>query len=103
MPAPPQEPEPVPAQPRRDVSRHQRRLDGQGARSAHGIDELPALPRDGRPAGAQQNGRRQVFLEWGQAAIDPITALMQAVTGQIDAHGRLIVMQVNIDAQIGPD
>jgi len=48
--------------------------------------ERTALAGDRRPAGAQQNGRRKIFLERRRHGVGAIAAPVQALAGQIDAQ-----------------
>ncbi len=87
-------------QPRSDIGRHQGRLEGQGPRAAHGIDQ--SAPGRGRfwPPGAQQNRRRQIFLERGQRPFLAVAAPVQALPGKIEAEGGLVAVHVEVDAHI---
>ena len=63
----------------RDVESHPGRLDEQGARAAHGVDERATGLRDPGPAGPQQDGGGEVFLEWRRAAAPPAAHLRPAL------------------------
>ena len=98
--APPQETEPGSQRTGRDITRHQGRLDRQRTGTTHRIEKLTSRRRDIRPARTEQNGGCQIFLQRRLAAVDAITAPVQAVTGQIDADRRLVAIEVHIDPQI---
>ena len=89
MPAPAEEAEVVAAQPRCDVGRHQRSLDQQRARAAQRIDQAAAGRIHAGPAGTQQHGRSEVFLERRDALATTVAALVQRRAGQVETHDRL--------------
>ncbi len=60
----------------------------------HRIDQLPTGSGYLWPAGPQQNGRRQIFLQGRLATIDAVSAFVQTVAGQINAQRRLIPVQI---------
>ena len=64
---------------RRDIGRHHRALDEKGTHAAHGIGQRTTRSGDTRPAGTDEDRRRQVFLQRGRALLQPVATLMQAV------------------------
>ena len=100
--APAREAGPRPHQARGHVCSHQRCLDRQRARSAHGIDESTALRHHLWPAGDKQNGSGQVFLERGERAPHPVTTAVQALTRKIDAQRGDVSVEMGVDPQIRP-
>ena len=86
---------------RRNVERHQRSLDRQRPRSAHGIDELAAVLCNRRPAAAKQNGRREIFLERRRHTACAIRTPMQTLARQIETQRRPITIEPHVDAHIG--
>lgn len=89
-------------QPWGNVGGHQTCLDGQRARSAHGIDETSALRHHLGPAGEEEDGSRQVLLEGRERALHPVTAAVQALARQIDAQGGDVSIKIGVDPQIWP-
>ena len=102
MPLPAQEPETLAQQPRGDIRSHQRPLQGQGPRAAHGIDQGPAGGGRLRPAGAQQDGGGEVLLERRLRPFLPVAAPVQALPGEVEAQGRLVAQQAQVEAQVRP-
>ncbi len=96
--APAEKAEIIAAQAGCDVRRHQRRLDQQRARTAHRIDKAAAGRIHRGPARTQEHAGGQIFLERRQAFAEPVAALMQRRTGQVDAQDRLPFAQDEIDA-----
>ncbi len=84
----------------RDAGRDHRRLDHQRARSAHRVVERATLLRQRRPARAQQQCRRQVFLEWRLDARLPIAAAVQGLAAQVDPHGDPLAREAQADPQV---
>ena len=88
-------------QARRDVRRDPRPLDQQRAGAAHRIEQGPAIRRDGRPTGLEQQRRRQRFLQRRGALLQPVGTAMQAFPCQIQVHRRLLPEQMHRQADIG--
>ena len=98
--APSLEPESLAQQSRCDVARDQRRLDRQGARAAHRIKKSTAVSCNRQPPRTHQDAGGEIFLQWRGDPAHPISTLMQAFAGEIDAHGHVAALSVHMDAQI---
>ena len=98
---PPQQPEVLPSQRRGPVHRHPGRFDQECARAAHGIHQGPAARGDARPAGARQDGRRQVLLQRRLGAFDTVAATVQTAPAQVEADHGLTLVEMDVDAQVG--
>ena len=85
----------------RDIGGHQRSLDQQGAGAAHRIDQCAAVRGDLRPAGAQQHRRGEILLQWRDAGIAAIAALVQRPTGQIERDLCHRAAHQHMHAQVG--
>ncbi|MCY1354067.1 hypothetical protein D9M69_404260 [compost metagenome] len=85
------------------VGGHHRRLHQEGTDAAHGVGQRPALGGDPRPAGADQDGRGQVFLQRRRALLQAVAALVQAVAGEVEGEDRLTLLQAQVDAHVGVD
>ncbi len=83
------------------IGGHERRLDRESTRPTHGIQKGSARLRNVGPAGTDQNGSRQIFLERCLAPLQSIASAMKTVPGKIKAQGRLIPIQVEVDSKIG--
>ncbi len=91
----------VPQQPRRRIGGNQARFQRQGPGTAHGIDQGTTIGGDLRPTATGQDCRRQILFQRRMYTIDPVAASMQTVTGKVDAEGRLILDQMQVDTQVG--
>ncbi|MCY1292059.1 hypothetical protein D9M70_412710 [compost metagenome] len=87
----------------RDVGGDQSGLDQEGADPAHRVGQRPALGGDARPAGADQHRGGEVLLERRGALLQAVTALVQAVAGEVEGEDRLAALQAQVDAHVGVD
>ena len=101
VPRPAEKSEVVPARARCDAGGDHRRLDDQRARAAHGIEELARVGALLRPAGAQQDARRQVLAQWRFAGLAAIAAPVQTFAGKIDGHRHLRPVGMRVHAHRG--
>ncbi len=98
---PPAEESPVSAQQTgSDVGGDQRALDRKRPRSAQGVEQDAAVRGDLGPARAQQDGGGEVLLERCRGALLPIPAPVQRLAREVQAQGRLALVQVGMDLQI---
>ena len=75
-------------------------FDGEGPGAAHGVQESGALGGQVRPAGAQQDGGRQVLLERCGGAFLPVAAAVQRGPGEVQGQGRHLPMDIAVDQQV---
>ncbi len=100
MAGPAVEAEALPGQARGDVGGHHGGLDQQGTGTAQRVDQRRALPGQGRPAGAHQQGGGQVLLERRVAHVAAIATAVEAVAREVHAQGQPPPMQVSIEAKV---
>ncbi|MNO56270.1 hypothetical protein D3C76_467820 [compost metagenome] len=74
---------------------HQERAD-----AAHRVGQSAAFGRDTGPAGTDQDGGREVFLERRRTLLQAIAALVQAVTGQVKRQNGFATIQAQVNAQV---
>ncbi len=84
-----------------DVRGNHRRLHQEGAHATHRVGQGAAFGSDARPAGTDQDRRRQVFLERRGALLQAVAALVQAVAGEVQGEDGFAAVQAQVDAQVG--
>ena len=99
--APPLEPESLPQQSRCDVACDQGRFDRQRARAAHRIQKSAALLGNWQPPCTHEDSGREIFLQWRGDTAHPVSTLMQAFAGEVDAHGHAAALRMHVNAQVG--
>ncbi len=99
--APAQEAE-IPAfQGGRRVRGDQGGLGEKGAGTAHGVEQRAAALVDVRPAGAQQHGGGDIFLERGAAALESIAAPVQALAGEVHRQQCGVALDMQMQQHVG--
>ena len=91
-------------QPGGHVAGDEGRLDGQRAGPAQRVDQAAAGGGQRRPAGAHEDGRGEVLLE-RRGDLHTLLAVappVQALAREVEAHRRLLALDVDVDAHIGP-
>ena len=89
--------ETLPVYPRRNSQRNHRRLNQQGSRSAHRVDECAFSA----PARFQDHTRRQHLIERSISLRNAITAFVQRFAGTVQRKRAGFVRNVDIENQIG--
>ncbi|MNQ84355.1 hypothetical protein D3C85_994810 [compost metagenome] len=85
---------------RRDVGGDHRRFHQEGADTAHRVSQRAAFGRDTWPAGTDQDGGREVFLQRCRTLLQAIAALVQAVAGQVEGQNGFATVQAQVNAQV---
>ncbi|MNZ16764.1 hypothetical protein D3C78_337440 [compost metagenome] len=88
------------AQVRCDIGGDHCRFDQEGPDTAHRVGQGTAFGSNTWPAGTDQYRRREVFLQWRGALLQAVTALVQAVAGQVQRQDRLTAFQAQVHAQV---
>ena len=94
------EAESLATQPRGNIRDHHGAFKQQRARAAHRVDQSPAARGDSGPVGAQQDRRRQVFLQRRRSPAQAVAALVQAAPGKIQRQHGLLATQSYINADV---
>ncbi|MNT04999.1 hypothetical protein D3C72_1396010 [compost metagenome] len=68
--------------------------------TAHRVSQRAAFSGNARPAGTDQDRRREVFLQRCSALLQAIAALVQAVAGQVEGENRFAAIQTQVNAQV---
>ncbi|MNZ59523.1 hypothetical protein D3C78_775660 [compost metagenome] len=88
------------AQVRRDVGGDHRRFHQERTDTAHRVGQRAAFGRDTWPAGTDQDGSREVFLQRCRTLLQAIAALVQAVAGQVEGQNGFATVQAQVNAQV---
>ncbi len=86
-----------------DVGGNHASLDQERTHTAHRVGQCATFGSDARPAGSDQNGGGQVFLERRGTLLQAIAALVQAVTGKVQRQNRFTTIQAQVNAQVRVD
>ena len=99
---PAQEAEMLAVQSRRDVGGDHRALDDEAAGAGEGIEQAVLAHRFAVPSRAGQQRRGQVFLQRGAGMLQAVAAAVQGLPRKVDAEDGAILVDVQVDAQVGP-
>ena len=85
---------------RSPIQCHQGAFEKQRRRPAEGVDERRTFPRQGGPAGAQQHGGGEVFLQRSGAGTAAVATSVQALPRHVQRDIGLFIAQAHADRDV---